>query len=279
MKLASFRVQGGHRFGVVRDGYIVDLTGKIGGASALSELLALSDWQEKARRADGEKIALGQVEFLPVNPSPDAKILALGWAYRDHAAETNHAATEHPMFFTKFPQALAGHGQEIKKPAISEMFDFEGEIAVVVGRSAHRVSEAEALDYVAGYTILMDGSIRDWQKHSVTAGKNFDALTPVGPWMITADAAPPHDEFQLETRLNGTVMQRAVSADLIWSIPYLVSYCSTFCRLAPGDIISTGTPGGVGHKRNQQIFMQPGDLIEVEVTGIGILANLIRSEN
>ncbi|MAZ19342.1 MAG: 5-carboxymethyl-2-hydroxymuconate isomerase [Ahrensia sp.] len=278
MKLVSFMADGRAGIGRVEGRNVIDLTGEVEGATDLSELLAVSSWVEKAAKAGGSTHALEDIRYLPVNASGTVKVLALGWAYQDHAAETNHAATEFPMFFSKFPQTLAGHEQPLKRPDVSDKFDFEGEIAVVIGRPAHRVSEAEALDHIAGYTILMDGSIRDWQKHSVTAGKNFAGLTPVGPYLVTPDEAGPHDRLRLQTRLNGQVMQNAITSDLIWSIPYLISYCSTFCRLEPGDIISTGTPGGVGAKRDPQVFMRPGDRIEVEVSGIGVLSNPVVAE-
>ncbi|WP_370321657.1 fumarylacetoacetate hydrolase family protein [Oricola sp.] len=278
MKLVSFMADGRAGIGRVEGRNVIDLTEEVEGATDLSELLAVSCWAEKAAKAGGSTNALEDIRYLPVNASGAVKVLALGWAYQDHAAETNHAATEFPMFFSKFPQALAGHEQPLKRPDVSDKFDFEGEIAVVIGRPAHHVSEAEALNHIAGYTILMDGSIRDWQKHSVTAGKNFAGLTPVGPYLVTPDEAGPHDRLRLQTRLNGQVMQNAITSDLIWSIPYLISYCSAFCRLEPGDIISTGTPGGVGAKRDPQVFMRPGDRIEVEVSGIGVLSNPVVAE-
>ena len=279
MKIASFKADGQARIGRVEGRSVIDLTGHIGNAETLAELLSVPSWSKQAASANGRAYALDEVEYLPLNPGTGAKILALGYAYQDHAAETNHAATEFPFFFSKFPQALAGHLQPLRRPAISDKFDYEGEVAVVMGRRAYRITEAEALDCIAGYTIMMDGSIRDWQKHSVTAGKNFVGLTPIGPWMATPDEAGPHDGLRLETRLNGTVMQSAVTSNLIWSIPYLVSYCASFCQLEPGDIISTGTPGGVGAKRDPQVFMKPGDRIEVEVSGIGILSNPVTDES
>lgn len=275
MKVASFVRNGKARVGVVSDTGIRDVTGLVDGARDLKQLLSVPGWQDRAAGASGPVVALDEVSFLPVVPNADAKILALGWAYRSHADETGHKETEFPMFFSKFPQALLGHRQPLVKPAISNMFDFEGEVAIVIGKTARAISEKDALSCAAGYTIMMDGSVRDWQKHSVTAGKNFDGSTPLGPWMLSVDEAGPHDAFELQTRLNGTVMQAAKTSELIWSIPYLISYCSTFTTLEPGDVISTGTPAGVGHKRNPQVFMKPGDVIEVTVSGIGTLSNTV----
>jgi 2-keto-4-pentenoate hydratase/2-oxohepta-3-ene-1,7-dioic acid hydratase in catechol pathway len=275
MKIASFTSDGKARIGIAAGDEIKDITGLVRGAQDLRQLLAVPDWQELAAGADGPAVSIDRVTFLPVAPHADAKILALGFAYRSHAEETGHGETESPMFFSKFPQALLGHRQTLVKPAVSDKFDFEGEVAVVIGKTAHAISKNDALSCVTGYTIMMDGSIRDWQKHSVTAGKNFDGLTPLGPWMVTADEAGAHDAFELETRLNGELMQKARTSELIWSIPYLVSYCSTFTTLHPGDVISTGTPAGVGHKRNPQVFMKAGDVIEVTVSGIGTLSNTV----
>lgn len=275
MKIASFVNDGRARIGSVSGNEIQDITGRVDGAVDLRQLLQVPDWQNKTARARGPVLSLDEIMFLPVIPNPDAKILALGWAYGSHAEETGHKETEFPMFFSKFPQALSGHRQKLVKPAISDMFDFEGEVAVVIGKTAYQVPESSALSHIAGYTIMMDGSVRDWQKHSVTAGKNFDGLTPLGPWMVSADEAGPHDGFELETHLNGRQMQYARTSDLIWSIPCLISYCSTFTRLHPGDVISTGTPSGVGHKRSPRVFMRAGDVIEVTVSGIGTLSNAV----
>lgn len=275
MKIASFKSGGKTRIGVVSGQGIKDITGQVEGAQDLRQLLSVPGWQELAAKADGPTLSIDSVTLLPVAPHADAKILALGFAYRSHAEETGHKETESPMFFSKFPQTLVGHRGKLVKPSVSDMFDFEGEVAVVIGRTAHAIPEKEAMSCVAGYTIMMDGSIRDWQKHSVTAGKNFDGLTPLGPWMVTLDEGGAHDSLELETRLNGELMQKARTSELIWPIPYLVSYCSTFTTLQPGDVISTGTPAGVGHKRDPQIFMKAGDVIEVTVSGIGTLSNTV----
>jgi 2-keto-4-pentenoate hydratase/2-oxohepta-3-ene-1,7-dioic acid hydratase in catechol pathway len=168
----------------------------------------------------------------------------------------------------------------LRPAALSRNFDFEGELAVVIGRSAHRVAAADAFDYVAGYTCLNDGSIRDYQRHSsqFTAGKNFLKSGSIGPWLVTRDEIERVDQLDLETRLNGEVMQSSSTGDLIFDIPRLIEYCSAFTRLEPGDIIATGTPGGVGAARTPPVWLRPGDTIEVSISGIGVLRNTIADE-
>ena len=220
-------------------------------------------------------VEIDQVEFLPVLTNASAKIFCLGWAYAAHREETGHKVDEFPFFFLKHPQAPVGHGRPLMKPTCSEMFDFEGELAVIMGKPGRNISEEHAMDHVAGYTILMDGSVRDWQKHSPTAGKNFEGSTPYGPWIVTKDEIPDPHALHLTTRLNGKTMQDTTTDLLIWKISYLISYCSKIIGLKVGDAIATGTPGGVGSKRTPPIFMKPGDLIEVEVSGIGVLHNTV----
>jgi len=163
--------------------------------------------------------------------------------------ETGHKADLFPFFLLKYPQSLVGNRQPILRPSVSESFDFEGEFAVIIGKPGRHIPESEAMRHVAGCSVLMDGSVRDWQKQSVTAGKNFDRSSSLGPWIVTADeVADPHD-LHLTTRLNGNLMQETSTSQLAWSAAYRVHYCSSFTTLQTGDVISTGTPGGVGHKR------------------------------
>jgi 2-keto-4-pentenoate hydratase/2-oxohepta-3-ene-1,7-dioic acid hydratase in catechol pathway len=276
MRLASFSVGGRATFGIVDGNEVVDL-----GRSQFPDLRSLLESGGAGpalAQADGPRTPIDQVEFLPILPNADAKIFCLGWAYASHREETGHKVDEFPFFFLKHPQALVGHKQPLTKPGCSDMFDFEGELTVVIGKAGRNIPERDAMDHVAGYTILMDGSVRDWQKHSPTAGKNFEGSTPYGPWLVTKDEVPDPHALRLTTRLNGQTMQDAPTADLIWKIPYLVSYCSKIIGLKPGDAIATGTPGGVGAKRTPPIFMKPGDLIEVEVSGIGKLTNTVHEE-
>ncbi|QBQ98725.1 fumarylacetoacetate hydrolase family protein [Paraburkholderia pallida] len=283
MKFASVVFKGKPTFGAVVDGQFFDLGGGRldDGCRDLADLFAMG-LVERARklveRATPDAPA-GELVWLPVNPRTDARLFALGWAYRDHQLETGKEAPEHPVFFSKLPQSLVGHEQSIVKPAVSDMFDYEGEIVIVIGKPGRHIAQDAAMEHVAGYTLLMDGSVRDWQKHSITAGKNFDASSSTGPWIVTADEiGEPAKALHLTTRLNGEVMQSAPFEQNVWSVPFLVHYISTFCELRAGDAISTGTPGGVGAKRNPPRFMKAGDVVEVEVSGIGVLRNAVVGE-
>lgn len=228
---------------------------------------------------DGAVFALAEITFLPVIPDP-GKILCVGLNYEDHRRETGRAVVGNPTIFTRFADSQTGHRSAILCPRESTMLDYEGELAIVIGKSGRRIPAATALEHVAGYSGYNDGSIRDWQAHTIqfTPGKNFPGTGAFGPWLVTPDMFGPPAEQVIQTRLNGTVMQRATLADMIFPIGRLIEYCSTFTPLAPGDVIVTGTPGGVGAKRNPQVFMGPGDRVEVEIDGIGILANDIAQE-
>jgi 2-keto-4-pentenoate hydratase/2-oxohepta-3-ene-1,7-dioic acid hydratase in catechol pathway len=180
--------------------------------------------------------------------------------------------------FLRLTNTLIGHEGEMIRPTVSQNFDFEGELAVVIGRGGRHIPMERALDHVAGYTCFVDGSVRDYQKFSVTSGKNFPGTGPLGPWMVTTDDIPDPTKLTLMTRLNGQEMQRSGTDLLIYSIPHIIAFCSDFTTLTPGDIIATGTPEGVGHRRNPQVWMKPGDVLEVEITGIGTLRSRIVDE-
>lgn len=281
MKLASVRLHGKNTFGVVRDDGFVDLGARLQGRCA--DLIAL---YEQGLLAEARALAatapadarLDQLEWRPVNPRMDMRMFALGWAYKAHQLEAGKEDLTHPNIFSKHPQSLVGHDRPIVRPRVSDRFDFEGEVALVIGKGGRHIPVAQAMDHVAGYSIVMDGSVRDYQKHSVTAGKNFDASSAFGPWLVTADAIPDPKAMVLTTRLNGEVMQHSGFDLMAWDLAELVHYLSTMCALQPGDVISTGTPGGVGHRREPQIFMKAGDVVEVEVSGIGVLRNAVIDE-
>ena len=207
------------------------------------------------------------------------KILCVGVNYRPHIEEMGREVPDHPVVFVRFPESLVRDGEAIIRPSVSEQFDFEGELAVVIGREAHRVARDEALECVAGYCCFMDGSVRDWQRHTMqfTPGKNFDRSGAIGP-MVSASEIPDPTILELTTRVNGEVMQQGRVADLVFDIPALIEYCSTFTTLQPGDIIATGTPGGVGAARKPPVWLQDGDLVEVEISHIGVLTNPVRDE-
>lgn len=283
MKLVSFEAGGRARFGVVKDEGIVELGPHLEGRgiTGLRQLIA-ADALDDARQiaeanAPGWKLA--DVVLLPVIPDP-GKIICIGLNYRDHVAETGRTVTENPSLFTRYPESQVGHLQPIVKPLESDQFDYEGELAVVIGRGGRRISEENALASVAGYTCYNEGSIRDWQRHTSQfgAGKTFAKTGAFGPWLVTRDEIPDPSRLTLETRLNGTVVQHSTTDLLITGIPALIRYCSTVMTLEPGDVIVTGTPGGVGAKRTPPLWMKAGDTVEVEISGIGVLRNPVVAE-
>jgi len=216
------------------------------------------------------------VHYLPVITNPD-KILCVGINYKAHQEETGRDPTSHPTIFVRFAGAQIGHEQPMIRPVESDRLDFEGEIALVIGRRARRVAKANALDYVAGFSCYNDGSVRDFQRHTTqfTPGKNFAGTGGFGPWLMTPDECGDLGAMELTTRLNGEVMQNATASLLIFGFAEIIAYCSTFIELVPGDVIVTGTPGGVGVARNPPVFMKAGDVIEVEVKPIGVLRNRV----
>jgi 2-keto-4-pentenoate hydratase/2-oxohepta-3-ene-1,7-dioic acid hydratase in catechol pathway len=219
------------------------------------------------------------VTLLPPIVEP-RKIMCIGLNYRSHALEAGHDIPKFPTVFFRMANAQVGHGAPLMRPHVSEQFDFEGELAVVIGKPGRNVSEAHAYEYVAGYTCFNDGSVRDWQRRASQwgPGKNFPASGACGPCLVTADEIADPPQLELITRLNGQIMQRANISDLIFGIPALIAYCSTFTELQVGDLIVTGTPGGVGGARNPPLWMTRGDLIEVSISGIGTLANRVADE-
>jgi 2-keto-4-pentenoate hydratase/2-oxohepta-3-ene-1,7-dioic acid hydratase in catechol pathway len=214
-----------------------------------------------------------------MKPDSNTKILCVGVNYRPHIEEMGREVPEYPVVFVRFPGSLVGDGEALLRPRVSEQFDYEGELAVVIGKPARYVSRADAFDYVGGYCCFMDGSVRDWQRHTgqFTAGKNFERSGAVGPVVPAAQIDDP-TQLQLTTRVNGVVMQEGRIADLVFDIPTLVEYCSTFTELLPGDIIATGTPGGVGAARKPPVWLRVGDLVEVEIAGLGVLSNPVQDE-
>jgi 2-keto-4-pentenoate hydratase/2-oxohepta-3-ene-1,7-dioic acid hydratase in catechol pathway len=283
MKFLSFRIGDRDSYGLVvgNDG-IVDLGKRLGGKkSALRGLIAdggLEQAKEFATTPPDHK--LDQVVFRPVIPDPD-KILAIGLNYATHIKETGRDTPKHPMIFMRYPNAQVGHLQPMIRPKVSDKFDFEGELALVIGPGGRYIPKAHAHAHVAGYACYNDGSVRDWQNHTIQfgPGKNFVGTGPFGPFLVTPDEAGDPGRMELITRLNGQVMQHAPVSDLLFDIPTLINYCSTFTILEPGDVIVTGTTGGVGARRNPPVWMKPGDTIEVEVTYVGILRNPIVAES
>jgi 2-keto-4-pentenoate hydratase/2-oxohepta-3-ene-1,7-dioic acid hydratase in catechol pathway len=282
MKLVSFIHNGRQSYGVLVDDGIVDAALVASDAGhTLREALergGLSVLAEFARGATA-RIAPSDVQWLPVIPDPQ-KILCVGINYLTHVKETGREVPKYPMIFTRFADSQTAHDAPIVCPHASEQLDYEGELAVVIGRTARHVKAADALDYVAGYACYNDGSVRDWQKHTIQfgPGKNFPATGAFGPWLVSADEIDDPSRLTLTTRLNGVVVQEAGTDDLVFDVPALIEYCSTFTELNPGDVIITGTPGGVGAFRNPPLWMKPGDVVEVVVSGIGTLRNTIAHE-
>ncbi len=226
-------------------------------------------------------VPLSSVTLLPPIPEP-RRILCIGLNYHAHRAETGRGQdTEHPTVFTRFPSSLVGHGVPIEVPRASSKLDYEGELAVIIGKPGRAIPAADALDHVAGYSCFMDGSVRDYQRHTsqFTPGKNFDRSGSFGPWLVTPDEVPDPTALRLQTRVNGEVLQDATTDLLIFDLPTLISFCSIFTTLEPGDVIATGTPGGVGSARDPQIWLTEGDTVEVDISGIGILSNPVVSES
>ncbi len=209
-----------------------------------------------------------------------ARILCVGVNYRPHIEEMGREIPDYPVVFTRFASSLVGPGEAVIRPRVSAQFDFEGELAVVIGKPVRYASRGTALDCVAGYCCFLDGSVRDWQRHTgqFTAGKNFDRSGAIGPMVAAADIPDPA-ALELTTRVNGEVMQQGRVADLVFDISRLIEYCSTFMELRPGDIIATGTPGGVGAARTPPVWLKDGDLIEVDIPGIGVLRNPVQDES
>ena len=280
MKLASYWVDGHPAFGVVREDGVITVSERLGvRAASLKQALAediLPQIAAAAARAKPDH-KLADITFLPVIPDPEL-IACAGINYRSHASETGRDIPKQPSMFIRRANTLVGHEGAMVRPNVSTHFDFEGELAVIVGRGGRHITAARALDHVAGYTCFVDGSVRDYQKFSVTAGKNFPATGPLGPWIVTRDEIPDPTRLTLTTRLNGVEMQHSATDLLIYSIPQIVAFCSDFTDLAPGDVIATGTPEGVGHRRTPPLWMKPGDVLEVEITGIGVLRSRIVDE-
>jgi len=273
MRLASFRQAGVQKFGAVVEEGIVDLSARLNGRWAtLRDVLADNGLAALATAAKNQKadFALDSVELLPVIPYPD-KILCVGVNYASHAGEVGRELPPQPSVFSRLHNTLVAHNGNIVRPSSSIAFDFEGELAVVIGTRCRHVPRGQALSVVAGYTCFFDGSVRDFQKHSVTAGKNFPATGPLGPWMVTADVITDPQALELTTRLNGTVVQHDTTDHMIYDVATIIEYLSTVTWLEPGDIIATGTPDGVGLARKPPLWMKAGDKVEVEISGIGTL--------
>ncbi|WP_454744053.1 fumarylacetoacetate hydrolase family protein [Cupriavidus necator] len=280
MKLATVEADDKVRYGIVDDNGFFDLSSRLPDCEDLRTLLSrgLLDQARLLSRTRQVDFTLDEVEFLPPNPRADMRMFALGLSYKAHQEEGGAAAPEFPLVFSKHPQSLVGHGRPLTRPRASTLYDFEGEIAIVIGKAGRAIPADRAHEHIAAYSLVMDGSVRDFQHHSLLAGKNFDASGAFGPWLITSDEIDDPAKIVLTTRLNGMVVQHCEFGDLLWDVGYLVQYLSTITRLEPGDVISTGTPAGVGIVRRPPLLMKDGDVIEVEASGIGTLRNTVVDE-
>jgi acylpyruvate hydrolase len=284
MKFLSYEVDGKARI-ALQDGEVL-LGSSPSDETATSDLLdlirqgpaALTAAAEALRRG-GNRLVRGDLKLLP--PLRPGKIICVGLNYADHARESNMAIPETPTLFGRFPSSVIADGAPIRIPKVSRALDFEGELVAVIGRRGRYIPKETALDHVAGYSIFNDGSIRDYQLRTPqwTIGKNFDDSGPFGPVFVTADALPAGASgLAIETRLNGEVMQKSSTDQLIFDVKSLVSVISEAMALEPGDLIVTGTPAGVGAARTPKVFMKAGDVCEVEIEGIGILRNPVADD-
>ncbi|MBT8098842.1 MAG: fumarylacetoacetate hydrolase family protein [Gammaproteobacteria bacterium] len=280
MKALSFRHEGAATYGVSVDGCIFEAeTGFRDKYRDLRAVLAAGELGRLQDHCNDASLNAADVQYLPTIANPD-KIICVGVNYRPHVEEMGRDIPEKPVLFVRFPGSFVGHEQALVYPEPSEQYDFEGELAVVMGQRARRVNRKDAADYIGGYTCLMDGSARDWQRHTsqFTAGKNFRASGAMGPYLVTPDEIGEASRLPLQTRVNGKLMQQATLADLIFDIPALIEYCSTFADLLPGDVIATGTPGGVGAGRKPPTWLSPGDEVVVDTGPVGLLRNRVASE-
>jgi 2-keto-4-pentenoate hydratase/2-oxohepta-3-ene-1,7-dioic acid hydratase in catechol pathway len=276
MKYLSFlRPNGTASYGRLENDIVYDLKTD----SAPSDLKAAIADNVLSTLESSETFAYSQISLLPVIPNPN-KIFCVGHNYESHRKETGRDEVANPSIFIRFADSLTAHKSEILMPKVSTSLDYEGELAVIIGKGGRAIAEAEAMNHVAGYACFNDASIRDWQWHTrqFTPGKNFPTTGPFGPYMVTPDEAGNLEHVHVITRLNGEVMQDQPIGDMIFPIAQIIAYVSAFTPLSPGDVIVSGTPGGVGAKRTPPVWMKPGDTIEVEIGPMGTLINTIGQE-
>ena len=283
MKLASYFHDGRESFGIALSDGLFDLGGRLAGKAAnLAELLcgpALEDARLLSAGATAE-IEFSHVRFLQPITKP-GRIVCVGINYASRPGEHQTDRPKYPSLFYRTPLAQVGHGENLMRPPESVQFDYEGEIAIVIGKRGRRIPAASARDYIAGYSCFNEGSVRDWMKHgvyNVTAGKNFEASGAFGPWIATPDEIrDPHD-MAIRTRINGELRQNDTTANMIFKFEELIAYISTYTTLEPGDIIVTGTPVGAGVRFDPPIWLKAGDVVEIEVEGVGVLRNEVADE-
>lgn len=273
MRYVSFIHNGKSSWGRVAEDHIIDLS-----AHALDLKTALTIGMPPVTQ-DGPALAKSDIRLLPVIPNP-SKILCVGHNYENHRIETGRAPTEHPSIFTRFADTLISADQPVIRPQASTDLDYEAELAVVIEKGGRNIPEDRAMAHVAGFSCFNDVSVRDWQWHSrqFTPGKNFPATGPFGPELVTPDEIGDIGAIRVQSILNGQIMQDATLDHMLFPIPAIVAYISRFTPLSSGDVIATGTPGGVGAKRNPPVWLKNGDRIDVKISGVGHLSNLVVDE-
>ncbi len=280
MRLLSFRAGGTAHYGVVDGNKVIDLTPRLKYPD-LKSVIAADATGEAKRAAKGaaSDFTLDQITFDPVIPNAD-KIICVGLNYHDHLNETGMKKFPYPSIFTRFADTQVGHLQPVVRPRNSETFDWECELAAIIGKRGRHIGETDAMSHVAGYSCYNDVSVRDHQRHSSqwTPGKNFPATGAFGPFLVTPDEMGDLKGKKIQTRVNGKTEQSATLDMMIFNVAQLISYISSWTPLGPGDVIVTGTPGGVGWVREPPLWMKPGDTVEVEIDGVGVLKNPIVAE-
>jgi len=282
MKLASFKANGRVSYGAVTGTGIIDLGRKLKYPTLLDVFRAQALAEARAAATGQPDVQIKDVEMLPPILAPE-KNICVGINYPDRAAEYKDGkdAPKYPNLFCRFPSSLVGSEQPIVRPKVSDKFDYEGEIVLVIGKSGRHVPKEDALSMIGGFTLGNEGSVRDWLRHgslNVTQGKNFDKSGSLGPWLVTSDELDPAKPLRVTTRVNGEVRQDDTTDRLTWGFAWLINYISTFATLSPGDYIWTGTPTGAGVHRSPSVWLKPGDVVEVECPGIGVLRNRVVDE-
>jgi 2-keto-4-pentenoate hydratase/2-oxohepta-3-ene-1,7-dioic acid hydratase in catechol pathway len=285
MRLVSYLEDQRPKYGVVTDGGVVDLEKRLGSEYRDLQSLIAQDGFDAARKASaGQKAdhSIKNLVLLPPIPAPE-KIWCIGVNYKDRNAEYKDDSDlpKYPSLFVRNPSSVVGSGQPIEKPKVSEQLDYEGELVLVIGKPGRHIPREQAWHHIFGMTLCNEGSVRDWLRHgkfNVTQGKNFDRSGSIGPWIVTADELDPHGPHDIVTRVNGELRQQDSTERLMFPFDFLIAYLSTFATLKPGDMIATGTPTGAGARFDPPRWLKPGDVVEIESSGIGVLSNTIVAE-
>ncbi|BAF87881.1 fumarylacetoacetate (FAA) hydrolase family protein [Azorhizobium caulinodans ORS 571] len=283
MKLLSYAIGGAESWGAVTDAGVVDLAQAVPACPTLADFIGSPDFEQRDALLAGRSgavIPLHDIRFLPVIPRPEKIVCVLRNYHEPDAGPDALPPPAFPPIFLRVWRSQVGHLAPVIRPRVSTQLDFEGELAVMIGKAGRHIPAETALDHVAGYSIYNDVSVRDWQRHAqqIASGKNFIGTGPFGPWMVTADEIPNPSGLALSTRLNGETVQSSDTSRLIFDVPALIAYCSTIFDLVPGDVIVTGTPGGAGFTRKPPLYLKPGDRVEVEIARIGTLSNDVIDE-